>query len=52
MKDLSLPTAPFFGDIVDGPNGGAAYWLSADGVRIRVLKTQVASGIPDEVVKK
>ena len=35
MKDLSLPTAPFFGDIVDGPNGGAAYWLSADGVRIR-----------------
>lgn len=24
----------------------------ADGVRIRVLKTQVASGIPDEVVKK
>jgi preprotein translocase subunit YajC len=24
----------------------------ADGVRVRVLKTQVASGIPDEVVKK
>ncbi len=36
MNDVSLNPAPFFGDIADGPEGGAAYWLTAaDGVRIR-----------------
>lgn len=32
-----METAPFFADIADGPDGGQAYWLTAnDGVRIRV----------------
>jgi len=36
VNALSLIPAPFFGDMADGPEGGAAYWLTAeDGVRIR-----------------
>lgn len=36
MNDLSLIPAPFFGDIAGGPEGAAAYWLTAaDGVRLR-----------------
>lgn len=32
-----METAPLFDDVLDGPKGGKAYWLSArDGVRIRV----------------
>lgn len=32
-----METAPFFDDIVDGPDGGAAHWLkTTDGLRIRV----------------
>ena len=34
---MSLTPAPFHADIDDGPDGGAAYWLTtSDGVRIRV----------------
>lgn len=32
-----METAPFFDDIADGPDGGAAHWLKTpDGLRIRV----------------
>ena len=32
-----METAPFFADIADGPDDGAAWWLTAeDGVRIRI----------------
>ncbi|WP_368184556.1 alpha/beta fold hydrolase [Aestuariibius sp. HNIBRBA575] len=32
-----METAPLFDDVADGPNGGAAHWLTtADGLRIRV----------------
>lgn len=32
-----MESAPFFTDIADGPDGGSAWWLTADdGVRIRV----------------
>ena len=32
-----METAPFFADVADGPDGGAAWWLRADdGVRLRV----------------
>ena len=34
---MSLTPAPFHADVADGPDGGCAYWLTAeDGVRIRV----------------
>ncbi|PTX56623.1 lysophospholipase [Litoreibacter ponti] len=34
---MSLTPAPFYAEIADGPEGGAAYWLTtSDGVRIRV----------------
>lgn len=34
---MSLTPAPFYADVADGPDGGAAYWLTAsDGVRIRI----------------
>lgn len=32
---MTLIPAPFFADIADGPEGGAAWWLNAGGVRIR-----------------
>ena len=32
-----MEIAPFYSDLADGPDGGAAYWLRAqDGVRIRI----------------
>ncbi|MEP2030223.1 MAG: alpha/beta hydrolase [Paracoccaceae bacterium] len=34
---MVLQSAPFFDEIAEGPDGGAAYWLTtSDGVRIRV----------------
>lgn len=35
MNDASLTPAPFFADLADGPQGGAAYWLTAGAARIR-----------------
>lgn len=37
MTEQALLTAPLYDDIAMGPEGGAAYWLTAsDGVRLRV----------------
>ena len=34
---MALSQAPFFAELADGPEGGAAYWCTAeDGVRLRV----------------
>jgi len=32
-----MDTAPFFADVAEGPEGGAAWWITArDDVRLRV----------------
>lgn len=36
---MQLSAAPLFEDIAQGPDGGAAYWVTiADGVRLRVAR--------------
>lgn len=37
MKQDRFQSAPFFADVADGPEGGAAFWVPAsDGVRLRI----------------